>query len=209
MQEVTIGIAGAAGDGLDKSGDTLAKTCGRLGLHVYAYNSYQSIIRGGHIWLRVRIGQDKVYSHGDHLNAVIALNQDSIERHAPEIEEGGVIVFNSDKFKCDPSLVGKGVQILALPMNEITAEVVKEHGALQPIMQNTVAVGAPSAIKVRRLSTSTSVCSNAVTSTRGRWLSRSLQSGLSRRDVVLFSPATRQSLLVQRWQDANSILHIQ
>lgn len=142
MQEVTIGIAGAAGDGLDKSGDTLAKTCGRLGLHVYAYNSYQSIIRGGHIWLRVRIGADKVYSHGDHLNAVIALNQDSIERHAPEIEEGGVLVFNSDKFKCDPSLVGKGVQVLPLPMNEITADVVKEHGALQAIMQNTVAVGA-------------------------------------------------------------------
>jgi Pyruvate/2-oxoacid:ferredoxin oxidoreductase gamma subunit len=37
MQEVTIGIAGAAGDGLDKSGDTLAKSGGRLGLHVYAY----------------------------------------------------------------------------------------------------------------------------------------------------------------------------
>ncbi len=142
MQEVTIGIAGAAGDGLDKSGDTFAKTCGRLGLHVYAYNSYQSIIRGGHIWLRVRIGSDKVYSHGDRLNAVIALNQDSIERHAPEVEEGGVIIFNSDKFKCDPSLVRKGVQVLGLPMNEITADVVKEHGALQPIMQNTVAVGA-------------------------------------------------------------------
>ncbi len=142
MQEVTIGIAGAAGDGLDKSGDTFAKTCGRLGLHVYAYNSYQSIIRGGHIWLRVRIGSDKVYSHGDRLNAVIALNQDSIERHAPEVEEGGVIIFNSDKFKCDPSLVKKGVQVLGLPMNEITADVVKEHGALQPIMQNTVAVGA-------------------------------------------------------------------
>ena len=27
-------------------------------------------------------------------------------------------------------------------MNEVTAEVVKEHGPLQPIMQNTVAVGA-------------------------------------------------------------------
>ena len=68
MQEVTIGIAGAAGDGLDKSGDTLAKACGRLGLHVYAYNSYQSIIRGGHIWLRVRIGDEKVYSHGSYVD---------------------------------------------------------------------------------------------------------------------------------------------
>jgi 2-oxoglutarate ferredoxin oxidoreductase subunit alpha len=142
MQEVTIGIAGAAGDGLDKSGDTLAKACGRLGLHVYAYNSYQSIIRGGHIWLRVRIGAEKVYSHGDHLSALVALNQDSLERHAPEVEEGGVIIFNSDKLKCDPSLVRKGVTLLPLPMSQVTADVVKEHGPLQPIMQNTVAIGA-------------------------------------------------------------------
>lgn len=142
MQEVTIGIAGAAGDGLDKSGDTLAKTCGRLGLHVYAYNSYQSIIRGGHIWLRVRIGENKVYSHGDKLSALIALNQDSIERHASEVDEGGAIVFNSDKIKCDTSLVRQGVQVLPLPMAEICKSVVEQHGALQPIMQNTVAVGA-------------------------------------------------------------------
>ncbi|HMW88873.1 MAG TPA: 2-oxoacid:acceptor oxidoreductase family protein, partial [Candidatus Obscuribacter sp.] len=115
MQEVTIGIAGAAGDGLDKSGDTLARSCGRLGLHVYAYNSYQSIIRGGHIWLRVRIGENKVYSHGDKLNVLVALNQDSIERHAGEVEEGGVVIFNSDKIKCDPALVRPGVKILGLP----------------------------------------------------------------------------------------------
>ena len=142
MQEVTIGIAGAAGDGLDKSGDTLAKICGRLGLHVYAYNSYQSIIRGGHIWLKLRIGDQKVYNHGDKLTALIALNQDSLERHASEVDEGGVIIFNSDKLKCDPSLVRKGVQILPIPINEITAEIVKTHGALAPIMQNTIALGA-------------------------------------------------------------------
>ena len=142
MQEVTIGIAGAAGDGLDKSGDSLAKSGGRLGLHVYAYNCYQSIVRGGHIWLKVRIGENKVFTHGDKLDALVALNQDSLERHASEVQEGGVIVFNSDKFKLDPSLVRKGVQVLPLPMAEVTAEVVKQHGPLQAIMQNTVAVGA-------------------------------------------------------------------
>lgn len=143
MLEVTVGIGGAAGDGLDKSGDTLARAAGRHGLHVYAYNSYQSIIRGGHIWLRLRIGQEKVYNHGDKLTAVIALNQDAIERHAPEVNDGGCIVFNSDKLKCDPSLIkGKDVQLLGLPMGEVTKEVVEKHGPIQPIMQNTVAVGA-------------------------------------------------------------------
>ena len=146
MQEVTVGIAGAAGDGLDKSGDTLAKICGRLGLFVYAYNSYQSIIRGGHIWLKLRIGDKQVLNHGDRLTALVALNQDSIERHASEVEEGGIIVFNGDRLKCDPALVRQGVQVLPVPIGEITKELVATHGALAPVMANTVALGAVLAV---------------------------------------------------------------
>jgi len=78
MREITVGIGGAAGDGLDKSGDTLAKTVARRGLYAYAYNSYQSIIRGGHIWLRVRIAEHRALCHGDHLNVLIAWNQDTL-----------------------------------------------------------------------------------------------------------------------------------
>lgn len=137
-KEVTVGIGGAAGDGLDKSGDTIAKTCSRLGLYLCAYNSYQSVIRGGHIWLRVRIGEQKVYSHGDQLDVLIALNQDSIERHAREVATGGAIIYNSDKLKCDPVLVGDHVLPVPLPIAELT----KPFGRLQPVMQNTVAMGA-------------------------------------------------------------------
>ena len=138
MREITIGIAGAAGDGLDKSGDTLAKTAGRLGLYVYAYNSYQSVIRGGHIWLRVRVAQDKVHSHGDGLNVLIALNQDSIERHASEVNSGGAVIYNSDRFKLDPGLLRDNVLSVPLPLTTIT----KPFGKVQPVMQNTVALGA-------------------------------------------------------------------
>jgi len=138
MREVTIGIGGAAGDGLDKSGDTLAKTASRLGLYVYAYNSYQSIIRGGHIWLRLRCGEQKVYSHGDRLNLLIALNQDTIERHAPQVNSGGAVIYNSDKVKLDPKLLGD--QVLPVPMP--VASLVKPFGKALPVMQNTVALGA-------------------------------------------------------------------
>jgi 2-oxoglutarate/2-oxoacid ferredoxin oxidoreductase subunit alpha len=136
--EFTIGVGGAAGDGLDKSGDTLAKGVSRLGLYVCAYNSYQSIIRGGHIWLRVRIAEQKAYSHGDHLNLLIALNQDAVERHAREVEAGGAVLYNSDRFTCENSLLRDGVVGLPLPVKEIT----KDLGRLEPIMQNTVALGA-------------------------------------------------------------------
>ncbi|MFQ5662789.1 MAG: 2-oxoacid:acceptor oxidoreductase subunit alpha [Terriglobia bacterium] len=137
MTDLTIGIGGAAGDGLDKTGDTLAKTASRLGLYLYAYNSYQSVIRGGHIWLRVRLAQEKVASHGDHLNALIALNQGSIERHAPEVEPGGVVLFNADKLRLNIPL-RENVIAIPLPMGELT----KPFGRILPVMQNTVALGA-------------------------------------------------------------------
>lgn len=137
MTDITVGIGGAAGDGLDKTGDTLAKTAARLGLYVYAYNSYQSVIRGGHIWLRVRLGQEKVESHGDHLNALIALNQDSIERHAPEVEPGGVLFFNADKLRSNIPLRDNVITV-PLPIAELT----RSFGRIQPVMQNIVALGA-------------------------------------------------------------------
>jgi len=137
-RDVIVGIGGAAGDGLDKSGDTIAKTCSRLGLYVTAYNSYQSVIRGGHIWLRVRIAEEKVSSHGDHLNVLIALNQDSIERHAREVEPGGAVIYNADKLTCDSTLISSQVLLVPLPIKELT----KSFGRLPPIMQNTVALGA-------------------------------------------------------------------
>ncbi len=137
-REVTIGIGGAAGDGLDKSGDSLAKTASRLGLYLYAYNSYQSVIRGGHIWLRVRMGEQKLDSHGDHLNALIALNQDTIERHAPEVNPGGAVLFNSDKLHCDAQLLADQVLPVPIPVGELS----RSLGKLQPVMQNTVALGA-------------------------------------------------------------------
>jgi 2-oxoglutarate ferredoxin oxidoreductase subunit alpha len=137
MSDVVVGIGGAAGDGIDKSGETVAKTASRSGLHAYGFNSYQSVIRGGHIWLRLRMGQEKVHSHGDHTHALIALNQDSIERHAPEIESGGAILFNADKLRINIP-VRDNVLTVPLPIAELT----KPLGAIQPVMQNTVALGA-------------------------------------------------------------------
>src|SRR5262245_53728017 len=136
--EITVGIAGAAGDGLDRTGDTLARTAARLGLHLFTYNSYQSLIRGGHTWLRLRLSEEKVDNHGDHLNVLIALNQDGIERHAREVEPGGAIVFNGARLSCDESLLPEGVALVPLPVPELTASL----GKLLPVMQNTAALGA-------------------------------------------------------------------
>jgi 2-oxoglutarate ferredoxin oxidoreductase subunit alpha len=134
--EVVIGIGGAAGDGVASAGNTLALSVARQGQAVYAYNSYQSVIRGGHSWLRLRVSAGKPLNHGDRVAALIALNQDTLDRHLQEVAPGGVALYNAAKLK--PSYQAPaGVQLCPLPVPELTPAY-KEL----PVMQNIVAVGA-------------------------------------------------------------------
>ena len=63
-QTFTLGIGGAAGQGVATPGDIFALIFSRRGLHLNAYNAYQSIIRGGHTFLTIRTGVDEVTNHG-------------------------------------------------------------------------------------------------------------------------------------------------
>ncbi len=133
-----VWIGGAAGDGIASTGDIFCKTASRMGLWVFAYNSYQSVIRGGHVYYQVQIGGgDKVLSQGDEPNVLVALNQDTIDRHAAKVTEGGAIIFNKDKIKLEGITIRKNVQVIAIPVEELT----KEFGR-NPVMQNTVDSGA-------------------------------------------------------------------
>jgi len=136
VSDVVVGIGGAAGDGVASAGNTLALSVARQGQAVYAYNAYQSVIRGGHSWLRLRISAKKPLNHGDQVHALIALNQDTLDRHLQELVGGGVALYNSAKLR--PSYEPpQGVQLCPLPVPDLTPAY-KEL----PVMQNTVAVGA-------------------------------------------------------------------
>lgn len=134
--ELILGIGGAAGDGVASAGNTLALAAARQGQGVYAYNSYQSVIRGGHSWLRLRISANKPLNHGDQIDGLIALNQDTLDRHLPELPAGGIALFNAAKVK-PPSSPPEGVHLCPLPVLDLCPE-----AKSLPVMQNTVAVGA-------------------------------------------------------------------
>src|SRR5665213_3801521 len=61
-QSFSVGIGGAAGQGVATHGDIFCKIFRRRGLHVNAYNAYQTIIRGGHTFLTVRTGPCLLYT---------------------------------------------------------------------------------------------------------------------------------------------------
>ena len=131
--DLSIGIGGEAGQGIATPGDILARIFVRRGLHLNTYNAYQSIIRGGHIFLFVRISDEEIYSHGDKLDLLLCLNQDTMDRHLNLIGQGGRIIFNSDTIK--PGTANDGADLCPIPVAELTE-------SRNRLVQNTVAVGA-------------------------------------------------------------------
>ncbi|MEI9980020.1 MAG: 2-oxoacid:acceptor oxidoreductase subunit alpha [Edaphobacter sp.] len=133
-QSFTVGIGGAAGQGVATPGDIFAKIFSRRGLHVNAYNAYQSIIRGGHTFLMIRTGPDPVTNMGDRLDLLIPLNQDTMDRHLRLLTAGGACLYNADQIK--PGTAASGVQLCPIPVSKL-ADISKNK-----VAQNTLALGA-------------------------------------------------------------------
>src|SRR3989441_1504049 len=131
--DFALGIGGAAGQGIATPGDTLARLFVRRGLYLNTYNAYQSIIRGGHIFLTVRVGDREVYSHGDKLDLLLCLNQDTMNRHLKLMGPGTRVIFNSDTIK--PGQAAQGVQLCPMSVAELT------QNNRNSLVQNTVALG--------------------------------------------------------------------
>ena len=133
-QTFAIGIGGAAGQGVATPGDIFAKIFSRRGLNLNAYNAYQSIIRGGHTFLTIRTGPEKVTNMGDRIDMLIPLNQDSMDRHLRLLPSGSACIYNADTIK--PGAAADGVQLCPLPVSEL-ADITRNK-----VAQNTLAIGA-------------------------------------------------------------------
>ena len=132
--DLSIAIGGAAGQGIATPGDILARIFVRRGLHLNAYNAYQSIVRGGHIFLTLRTSDEPVLSFGDKLDIMIPLNQDTMNRHLGLMKSGSVVLYNGDKIK--PGEATAGVQLCPFSVKELAP---KARGDL---VQNTIALAA-------------------------------------------------------------------
>ena len=129
--DFSLAIGGAAGQGIATPGNILARLFTRRGLWLYAYNAFQSIVRGGHIFLTMRISDEKIYTHGDHLDMLVCLNQDTMDRHLELMSEGGRVIFNSDNIK--PGETPEGVRLCPMPIKELS------NKSRNKVIQNTIA----------------------------------------------------------------------
>lgn len=130
----TVGIGGAAGDGIRESGATLGAILAELGYEAVFSFTYPSLIRGGHNFSRISFSKEKIYSDHEALDVLIALNEESITLHRSELATNAVVLADSFEQE-DIDLLKENAVVV--PM----AATVKEMN-VSAITRNSMALGA-------------------------------------------------------------------
>ena len=130
-----IKIGGSGGQGVLFSGQALAQAGIQEGLQVSWIPSYGPEMRGGTAHCHVRLSNEKISSPLiDHPSVVIALNQVSAERFAPELVPGGLLLLNSSLVKSVPERTD--IKVVCIPATEAATDLGN------PQVANTIMLGA-------------------------------------------------------------------
>ena len=133
LEPVSIKISGFGGQGVLSAGLTIAEAACSEGKHVSWYPSYGPEQRGGNSNCSIVISGETIGTPVvDEMDVLIALNKPSLEKFAPEVKEGGTIIYadNIGEFETD-----RNVRVIAVP----SVEIAEEHGNARTA--NTALIG--------------------------------------------------------------------
>ena len=136
INNMTIRIGGAAGDGVESSGAGFCKALTRGGLYVHGLPDYYSRIRGGHNFYSVRISDRPVHAHAEPVHLLLALTGETIPRHREQMVDGGVVLYDTALKVAPEELTGAGVTYLGVALSDIAQE-----QAGTTLARNTVSLG--------------------------------------------------------------------
>lgn len=136
MSEYSVLIGGKAGDGIRQAGSLVAHLFSRLGYHIYFWDDYPSLIRGGHNFSIIRASSRKIGAHANTVDVLVALNQTTLDKHLWRLKPGGLVIYDSDVVKGAAEATARADH-LGLPLTGI----VTQAGG-KPIMRNIAALGA-------------------------------------------------------------------
>jgi len=127
MRDLSIFIAGAAGEGIQTIGDVVARAFLRHGYPVFASQEFESRIRGGNSSVRIRIGDEATNAPTETADVLLAVNARALEHYRPALRPNGLSIAPDEV---------DGADLVRVPFAELAAE----HGSA--IFANAVAAGA-------------------------------------------------------------------
>jgi 2-oxoglutarate ferredoxin oxidoreductase subunit alpha len=136
VNQMTIRIGGAAGDGVESTGAGFCQALTRAGLYVFGLPDYYSRIRGGHNFYSVRISDRPLCTHEDPVHLLLALTEETLPRHRDQIVPGGAVVYDAQLKVAPEDLTGEDITYIGVSLSDIAQE-----QAGTTLARNTVALG--------------------------------------------------------------------
>jgi 2-oxoisovalerate ferredoxin oxidoreductase beta subunit len=149
--EMKLKIAGFGGQGVLVLGQLLAEMGMREGLEVSWLPSYGPQMRSGSAHCHVFLSNEPIGSPLiSHPNVLIAMNEVSLRKFAPEVTPGGLILYNHDSLP--PDLPNLTARMICVPASEIADRMGSPKAAnvvmLGALLENTGRLSADNAARV-------------------------------------------------------------
>ncbi|MDD5439763.1 MAG: 2-oxoacid:acceptor oxidoreductase subunit alpha [Candidatus Omnitrophica bacterium] len=132
-EELTIRIAGEAGQGIETVGMALARIFKKAGFHIFANQDYMSRIRGGNNFFQIRIANREMFTHRLMSDITVALNKKSVALHKEALHKGGSILLD----KAKSGITENDTRLFDIPFHDLA---VRAGG--KDLFINTVSCGA-------------------------------------------------------------------
>lgn len=95
-EEISLVIAGEAGQGIDTLTDVVSKVIKQSGCNVFSTKEYMSRIKGGCNSSSIRVSAHKVNAYKNNVDFVFALSHDSLNHLKNRLSENTVIIYEYD-----------------------------------------------------------------------------------------------------------------
>ncbi|VTS01058.1 2-oxoacid:acceptor oxidoreductase subunit alpha [Tuwongella immobilis] len=144
LESVTIRFAGDSGDGMQLAGTQFTNTSAILGNDISTLPDFPAEIRApagtlaGVSGFQVHFSSSEIFTPGDRLNTLVAMNPAALKTNLRDLEDGGILLVNTDGFgtsdlvkanyKVNPLEDGslKNYRLVKVAINKLNKEAVKE-----------------------------------------------------------------------------------
>lgn len=117
--ELTIKIAGEAGQGMQTVGGALCHVFKDSGFYIFANQDYMSRIRGGNNFFQIRISNKQLYTLRQKSDIVVALDNKSVDMHRKDISKEGIVILDKKRF----NITGEDSAFFDIPMYHMAKEI--------------------------------------------------------------------------------------
>lgn len=138
MDDISIVLAGAAGQGVQTVEELLVGIMKMSGYHVFATKEYMSRVRGGMNSTAIRISSHPVAAFREHIDILVPLHKDALQHLAEHISDATFVI--ADEVVCKSCEITNADHMIVLPFTEIAIQVGDK------IFSNVVAVGSIAAL---------------------------------------------------------------